>query len=133
MPVSQVVAYQESDGTIPFLEWLAAESAKVQLKTVAALRKLEQFGYELHRPHADYLRDDIYELRFKDGRRNIRVLYFFAGRNIVVLSHGLAKTDVVPPREIDLAIRRRQRFLASTAAHTASFTIENEGSEHEED
>lgn len=72
----------------------------------------------MRRPYADYLRDDIYELRFKDGRRNLRILYFFAGKNIVVASHGLAKEAAVPPKEIDLAIRRRERFLHNPIAHT---------------
>jgi len=118
MPLSQLILYQEKNGEVPLLQWLDEESTKVQIKAVAGLSKLAEFGHELRRPHADYLRDDIYELRFKDGRRNLRILYFFAGRNIVVASHGLAKEAAVPPREIDVAISRRERFLLNPRVHT---------------
>jgi hypothetical protein len=131
MPVTHVIAYQELDGSIPFQEWLVEESVKVQVKAFAALRKLAQFGFELHRPHADYLRDDIYEMRFRDGKRNIRILYFFSGRNVVVISHGLAKADVVPPREIDVAVWRREQFLKNAQVHTATFDLEIEGANNE--
>jgi len=35
------------------------------------------------------------------------MLYFFAGKAVVVLSHGFAKERVVPPREIDQAVKRK--------------------------
>ena len=38
-----------------------------------------------------------------------RILYFFAGKAIVVLSHGLVKEKEVPQREIDLALERKQK------------------------
>jgi len=37
-----------------------------------------------------------------------RILYFFAGKNIVVLSHGLAKERSVPSGDIDLAMQRKR-------------------------
>jgi hypothetical protein len=45
-------------------------------------------------------------------------LYFFSGREVVVVSHGLKKERVVPPREIDLAIRRMNAFRQYPTAHT---------------
>jgi hypothetical protein len=35
-----------------------------------------------------------------------------------VISHGLAKERVVPPKEIDRAIERKKRFEANPAKHT---------------
>ena len=32
---------------------------------------------------------------------------FFAGKQVVVLSHGFTKEDKIPPREIDRAIERK--------------------------
>ena len=125
MPQSQLILYQEKNGDVPLMQWLDEESTRVQIKAVAVLTKLAEFGHELRRPHADYLRDDIYELRFKDGRRNLRILYFFAGRNIVVASPGLAKEAMVPPRENDLAISRRERFLHNPRTHTYSIRYQN--------
>jgi phage-related protein len=73
----------------------------------------------LRRPEADFLRDDIYELRAKQQNVNLRMLYFIHGRTAVVVSHGFSKQQAkVPHREIELAIRRKQTFEASPEAHT---------------
>jgi serine protease Do len=48
------------------------------------------------------------ELRTKHAGVNYRMLYFFVGTAVVVVSHGIKKERAVPPREIDRALRRRQ-------------------------
>jgi hypothetical protein len=75
-------------------------------------------GHDLRRPVADFLRDGIYELRPSYQGVNYRILYFFMGRDVVVLSHGITKEGVVPATEIDRAIERRKRFEADPKAHT---------------
>ncbi|HEX5726697.1 MAG TPA: type II toxin-antitoxin system RelE/ParE family toxin [Longimicrobiaceae bacterium] len=90
---------------------------KVQNKLIARIDLLEEKGYELRRPHADTLRDGIHELRVVSQHVNYRLLYFFHGI-LAVISHGITKEDVVPPREIDLAIERKQRFAAAPAQYT---------------
>jgi hypothetical protein len=40
-----------------------------------------------------------------------RILYFFHGRNTVVLSHGITKSQKVPAQEIERAIVRKQLVL----------------------
>jgi phage-related protein len=62
---------------------------------------------KLRRPETDLLRDGIYELRASYQGVHYRMLYFFAGKAVVVLSHGLTKERVVPPREIDQALKRK--------------------------
>ena len=37
------------------------------------------------------------------------MLYFFVGRAVVVLSHGLTKERDVPPREINRAMERKKK------------------------
>ncbi len=49
---------------------------------------------------------------------NYRMLYFFHGRNLVVVSHGIVKERIVPPGEIDLAIRRKSQFASNPDKHT---------------
>ena len=73
---------------------------------------------KLRRPEADYLRDDIYELRASYQGVNYRMLYFFHHKLAVVVSHGLTKERAVPPREIDLAIKRKSQFDANPKRHT---------------
>jgi phage-related protein len=75
-------------------------------------------GHELRRPEADFLRDGIYELRATLQSVNYRVLYFFHGREAVILSHGLVKERAVPPLEIERAIMRKRRFEANPRLHT---------------
>lgn len=101
MPKVKVVLYQEENGECPLLERLA------------------DMGHELKRPEADYLRDHIYELRAKNEGINYRMLYFFNGREVVVVSHGIMKQrDDVPNSEIDLAIKRMRAFKKDPKVHT---------------
>ena len=75
-------------------------------------------GHELRRPEADFLRDGIYELRVGMGGVHHRILYFFHGAMAAVVSQGLVKERVVPPKEIDRAAERKKRFEANPAKHT---------------
>lgn len=109
MPESTVRFFRDRDGTCPFLDWLAEleqQNAKAFEKCLYMLDLLRQFGHELRRPHADLLRDSVYELRTKVGRVNYRVVYGFVGKDMVLVSHGLTKERVVPAAEIDRAVMR---------------------------
>lgn len=119
MPRVEVVYYQESDGTVPMLDWLDSLPLTTALKCLARLERLEAMGHELRRPEADCLRHGVYELRVKHSRLNYRMLYFFRGRRAVVVSHGFSKQQsAVPTQEIDLAIRRKIRFESHPGAHS---------------
>jgi len=86
--------YREPAGEVPVLDW-AGQAAKAEPRayqsSVAAVERLAEFGHELRRPMADLLRDGIYELRIRTGRVQYRILYFFHGRNVAILGHGLTK------------------------------------------
>ncbi len=107
--------FREADGDVPFLEWFEALPEKAKYKCRARLQRLKEMGNELRRPEADYLQDGVYELRFKYQR----VLYFFHGRSVVVLSHGLQKEKAVPPKEIDQAVARMNCFASDPELHSA--------------
>ena len=81
------------------------------------MERLREMGHELRRPEADYLRDGIYELRVTLRGVNHRILYFFHGNIAAVVSHGLVKERVVPPREIDHAIERMRQFETNPKKH----------------
>ena len=116
MPQSEVILFQEGD-RVPVREWLKSLPVKAQRKCLAYLDMLEQHGHELRRPIADLLRDGIYEVRPAYQGVNYRVLYFFCGRNVVIVSHGIVKKGEVPDAEIDRAVERKQRFDADPSAH----------------
>ena len=118
MPRVELVLYRESDGSVPLRDWLDRLPLKVRGKCFVALERLKELGNELRRPMADYLRDGIYELRVRFRNTNYRMLYFFAGQQIVVVSHGLTKEQRVPTCDIALAEKRRQAFLDDPKTHT---------------
>ncbi len=110
MPSTEVCFYLAGDGTVPALDWLRQlrhQDRRAYAKCVARIQRLAAEGHALRRPEADYLRDGIYELRIRHGHVNYRILYFFHGRNVVILSHGLTKEAQVPDAEIERAIRRK--------------------------
>lgn len=53
-----------------------------------------------------------------------RILYYFHGRSTALLSHGLIKEAIVPPGEIDRAVRRRKAFRTDPEAHANLEEIE---------
>ena len=121
---TEVVFYQEDDGDVPLLEWLDGLETKPREKCLARLARLEALGHELRRPEADYLRDEICELRAAYQGVQYRMLYFFSGKAFVVVSHGLVKEKKVPSKEIDRAVARKERFEADPEAHTFEERIE---------
>ncbi len=107
MPATEVILYRDDDEerTVPLIQWLEARSNRVQVKCRAYLKQLEDFGHELRRPVADYLRDGIYELRPSYQGVQYRIRYFFPRPDkrkpgkppkIVLVSHGLVKAGAVP-------------------------------------
>ncbi|MCA9753672.1 MAG: type II toxin-antitoxin system RelE/ParE family toxin [Gemmatimonadetes bacterium] len=119
MPKTRVVLYRTRDGRVPILDWLDGLTEKARAKCVVRVERLADLGHELRRPEADYLRDGVHELRAKHGGINYRMLYFFHGRDVVVVSHGLLKQrSDVPEGDIELALWRKRAFEEDPSAHT---------------
>ena len=121
MPQTRVAFYCEASGEAPVAEWLQElleMNEKAWTHCRARIELLGQFGHELRRPAADYLRDGIYELRAKQGHVQYRILYFFHGREIVVLTHALTKEDTIPQADIERAVKRMSLFKTNPRRHT---------------
>jgi putative component of toxin-antitoxin plasmid stabilization module len=119
MPSTRVLFYKELDGAVPFIEWLEQLKPKrVRGKCLALVKLLASMGYELHRPRSDALRDGLRELRTEVGNVNYRVLYFFHGKDCVVLTHGITKEDKVPDSEINRAIAMKDNYQKNPDKHT---------------
>jgi phage-related protein len=117
----EVVFYQDEDGSVPALDAIVKfheTDPKVAIKMQALIEALEEQGHLLRRPMVGNLREGILELRGKVKGVNHRILFFYGGKRIAVLSHHITKTDKVPPKEIDLAVRRKAKFLKSPEKHT---------------
>ena len=116
--LSTRVVFFRDRNECPVLDWLDTLPKKVQAKARVRIERLAEMGHELRRPEADYLRDGIYELRWRVQSSNYRILYFFHGRGVVVLSNGLTKKGQVPSQEIDLAIHRKAKYENDPVGHT---------------
>jgi phage-related protein len=100
------------DDSVPLLDWLDGLPTKVQAKCTERIDRLGKLGHDLRRPEADLLRDGIHELRASYQGVHYRMLYFFAGKAVVVVSHGLTKEREVPARDIAQAIARKRKVEA---------------------
>jgi phage-related protein len=115
VPKTTVIFYQEPTGISPVIEWLKKLKSQDQKgfnNCLFRIKQLEDSGYELRRPIADYLTDGIYELRAKHQNIQYRILYFFHGQNIAIIAHSIIKkTSAVPPSELEQAIVRKNKFI----------------------
>ncbi len=117
MPVP-IILYQEHDGTSSLVEFFAAESERVRVQARHRIQLLAEHGHQLRRPHADYLEDGIYELRWRTGTVQYRILYFFHKRTAVVLAHAMTKKRTIPPSDLARAKQRKDNFYANPTTHT---------------
>lgn len=127
MPNTQLHYYEE-EGEVPVYKWfqeLRRKDKKALANCLAKVRLLSMEGHELRRPHADYLRDGIYELRAKRGRVQYRILYFFYGQNAALLTHALTKEKKVPAADIDSAIKRKKQYEKEPEKHRAKIEVED--------
>jgi phage-related protein len=105
--------YETSRGNAPALDFLRRQPKAVRAEAGWLLEQLEKYGNALERPIVGYLEDGIYELRWEVDRTEFRLLFFFSGRQIIVVTHGFTKkTRRVLPDEIDRARRLRADWMA---------------------
>jgi phage-related protein len=130
VPETRVVFYQDAKGKVPVLEWLKTllkQDRKGYANCVARIQQLASNGHELRRPAADYLRDGIYELRAKHIHVQYRILYFFHGQNVAILTHAITKEeDQVSDIDIDRAIQRKMQFEVNPEIYTYIEEMEDE-------
>ena len=105
MTKTRIIIYQDFKGTAPLLEWLDNIPKKARIKCIEKIDRLANYGHTLRRPDCDFLTNGIYELRARAGKVNYRIFYAFAGKQIVLLSHGSTKEKKVERKEIERAIR----------------------------
>jgi phage-related protein len=86
---------------------------------VVRLELLEQLGHELRRPAADYLHGGLHELRARHEHVQYRLIYFFHGRGVAVVAHGIVKKgSAVPYADVKRAEARKRAFEAYPEGHT---------------
>ena len=104
--------YVKQDGTKPVEEYIRKLSINERAKTFAFIDHLKEKGPNLPRPYADLLEDGIHELRIKLTGEQVRILYFFCYKDIIILTNVFEKhTNNVPKSEIKKAKKNRDDFL----------------------
>lgn len=104
--------YLAGEGKSPVREFIDSLDFKTRRKFFFVKELLEEFGHRLPYPHARYIRNSIFELRFKGHEGSMRILYFFFLQDKVIFTNGfIKKTAKTPQSEIDAAIHRRNEFL----------------------
>lgn len=112
----RLVFYRTARGDEPALEYIRAQARSHRATIGRALRYLEELGHAARRPMADYLGDDLYELRIPVDGHQHRVLYFFYERTVIVLTSAFLKNEErVPRNELARASRRRAEWLGRRA------------------
>ena len=106
--------YRTKSGKSPVEDFLDSLSGKQAQKVIWVLRLVE----ELDVVPRQYLKklgntDDIWEIRVQFGGNIFRLLGFFDGTTLMILTNGFAKKSQKTPRqEIELATRRKNEYLS---------------------
>ena len=132
MPETEVIFYQAPSGRAPVVDWLKQLKQKDRrgfAKCAALIGRLAQEGHELRRPAADYVADEIHELRARRGNVNYRLLYFFHRQGVAVLDHALSKEAEIPAADLKRALARKANFEADPEAHTYEGTVDDDQEE----
>jgi phage-related protein len=112
MAIFKCIYFQTDSGRAPVKEFIDSLHDRTQQKCFEVVGMLEDYGKSLPQPHADFLGDDIYELRFVGIEGRIRILYFFYYENKVVFTNGfIKKQQKAPKAEVELARGRRKAYI----------------------
>ncbi len=104
--------YLTESGKCPVRDFIDSLDYKTQRKFFFVKELLEEFGHKLPYPHAKYIGNDIFEIRFSGQEGYIRVLYFFYHQYKVIFTNGFIKKSGKAPRnEVETAKERRSKYL----------------------
>lgn len=110
-PRFRVIFYRTVFGTEPARDWLKSQDRSVRLILGQALKVLEMNGPALGMPYSKALGGGLFELRERLGKVRYRVFYSFQAEKIILLLHGVAKSQRVIQGEIETAKNRLKDFL----------------------
>jgi phage-related protein len=109
----EVEFFVKDNGRCPVEEFLAELSPKKDLLYINnSIKQLEENGNLLRRPHVDFLKDGIWELRVKTINGNFRFFYFFFDKDKIIITHGIKKkSGPVDSKDIERAKEYRAIYL----------------------
>jgi len=111
--VREVNFYKNRAGKSPIIDFLDSLSGKQAQKITWVLEIIE----DSHIVPKQYFKklvntDDIWEVRVSSASNTFRLLGFFDGNDLIVLTNGFVKkTQKTPKKEIKLAETRKKDYL----------------------
>ena len=113
--------YKDKDGNEPVKEFLRELGEKTDKNSRVNFNKIRDYikvlgmyGTRAGEPFVKHLSGDIWELR---PLRN-RILFFgYDGRQFILLSHFIKKTQKTPQREIEAAEKRMKDYIERSGNH----------------
>lgn len=104
--------YKDKNGKEPVADFIDSLPLGTQAKVFRLMDLLGDYGVLLKEPYTKQIRDKIREIRIRDNRGAVRVLYFtFTGKRFVLLHGFVKKSDKIPEKEIEIAEKRMTDFL----------------------
>lgn len=110
----EVIFYRTSRGSCPVEEFLDSLSGKQAQKVLWVLRLIEELPV-VPRQYFKKLAgaDNLWEVRIRLGNNIFRLLGFFDGGQLIVLTSGFAKkSQKTPAKEIKLAGQRKRDYFS---------------------
>jgi phage-related protein len=109
----EIQLYKSENGRSPVEDFLESLPGKLYQKiswTLNVVRELPIVPKEYFKKLSGT--NDIWEIRVHLGSDAVRLLAFFDGNEVIILTNGfIKKTDKVPKREIELAEERKKDYL----------------------
>ena len=119
LTVHKIEFYTTPSGNCPIEEFLDSLSDPHAQKVTWVLRLIERIDIV----PIQYLKkldgtEDIWEIRVQFGGNNYRLLGFFEGGRLIILTNGFSKkTRKTPAKETKLAEQRRFEYLQRRKSH----------------
>jgi phage-related protein len=96
---------QTSRGEKVIENFILQQEKNSQLKITRMILLLEKYGPYLGMPYSKKIHKKLWELRIT-GKKTIRVIYAVRKNEIILLHIFIKKSQKMPKKEIDLAIKR---------------------------
>lgn len=104
--------YKDNNGKEPVADFIDSLPVVTQTKVFRLIDLLGDYGVLLKEPYTKQIKDKIREIRIRDSRGAVRVLYFtFTGRRFILLHGFVKKSDKTREKEIEIAEKRMNEFL----------------------
>lgn len=110
----QIEFYLDDNGHSPVKDFLKSLPVADRNKVFYTLNMLKTTGIYLREPHSKKIdsENNLFELRSQFSNNIQRIFYFhFTGKTFVLLHGFTKKTQKIPKKELELAIKRKQDYI----------------------